>query len=85
MKNITLNIVGQRILADILKEKKDIIKMDILFFENLSDYLKNIKENIVNNIVVTNLSNFKLIEESNFKINTPIFYLTTKKKTQILK
>ena len=47
MKNITLNIIGQRILADVLKEKEVIIKMNILFFENLSDCLKNIKDNII--------------------------------------
>jgi len=79
MKNITLHIIGQRILADVLNEKKDIIKMNILFFENLSDYLINTKENITNNIVVTHLSNFELIEQSNFKIDNPIFYLTNKK------
>mgnify|MGYP000344874132 CR=1 FL=1 len=32
MKNITLNIIGQRILADVLKEKEAIIKINILFF-----------------------------------------------------
>ena len=79
MKNITLNIIEQRILADILKEKEDIIKMNILFFENLGDYLKNIKDNIIKNIVVTQLSNFESIEQSNFKIDNPIFYLTSKK------
>jgi len=79
MKNITLNIIGQRILVDILKEKKDIIKMNILFFETLDDYLKSIKDNIIKNIVVTHLSNFESIEQSNFKINNPIFYLTSKK------
>ena len=79
MKNITLNIIGQRILADVLKEKEDIIKMNILFFENLSDYLKNIKDNVIKNIVVTHLSNFESIEQSNFKIDNPIFYLTSKK------
>ena len=79
MKNITLNIIGQRILADVLKEKEDIIKMNILFFENLSDYLKNTKNNIVKSIVVTHLSNFELIRQSNFKIDNPIFYLTSKK------
>ena len=58
MKNITLNIIGQRILADVLKEKEVIIKMNILFFENLNDCLKNIKDNIIKNIIVTHLSNF---------------------------
>ena len=79
MKNITLNIIEQRILAEVLKEKEDIIKMNILFFENLSDYSKNIENNIIKNIVVTHLSNFELIEQSNFKIDNPIFYLTRKK------
>ena len=79
MKNITLNIVGQRVLADVLKEKEDIIKMNILFFETLDDYLRNIKDNIIKNIVITHLSNFELIEQSNFKIDCPIFYLTSKK------
>ena len=79
MKNITLNIIGQRILVDVLKEKEDIIKMNILFFENLDDYLKNINDNIIKSIVVTHLSNFESIEQSSFKIDNPIFYLTSKK------
>jgi DNA-binding response OmpR family regulator len=79
MKNITLNIIEQRILADVLKEKEDIIKMNILFFENLGDYLKNIKDNIAKDIIVTHLSNFESIEQSKYKIDSPIFYLTSKK------
>ena len=79
MQNITLNIIGQRILADVLKEKKDIIKMDILFFENLDDYLIDTKENNRNNILITNFSNFELIQRTKFKIDNPIFYLTSKK------
>ena len=79
MKNITLNIIGQRILADALKEKEVIIKMNILFFENLCDYLKNIKDNILKNIIVTHLSNFESIEQSSFKIDSTIFYLTSKR------
>ena len=79
MKNITLNIIGQRILSDVLKEKEDIIKMDILFFETLDDYLKNIKDNVTENIIVTHLSNFELVEKSKRKIDSPIFYLTSKK------
>jgi len=53
--------------------------MNILFFENLSDCLKNIKDNIIKNIIVTHLSNFESIEQSGFKIDSPIFYLTSKK------
>ena len=79
MQNITLNIIGQRILADILKEKEDIINMNILFFENLDDYLKNVKDNTIKNILITHLSNFESIEQPNFKFDNPIFYLTSKK------
>ena len=79
MKNITLNIIGQRILADVLKEKEDIIKMDILFFETLDDYIKNIKDNVTTNIIVSHLSNFESVERSKRKIDSPIFYLTSKK------
>ena len=43
MKNITLNIVGQRVLADVLKEQEDITKMNVLFFENLDFFLKILK------------------------------------------
>ena len=79
MENITLNIIGQRILADVLEEKKDIINMNILFFENLDNFLKKVKENTINNIIVTHLSNFELIKQSELKINSPIYYLTSKK------
>ena len=79
MQNITLHVVGQRVLADILKEKEGIIKMNILFFENLSDFLENTKNNIVKSIVVTHLSNLELIRQSNSKIDNPIFFLTSKK------
>jgi DNA-binding response OmpR family regulator len=80
MKNITLNIIGQSILVDILKEKKNIIKMNILFFENFNDYSKSLKNNSVDNIVITHHSNFELIEQFKPKITNTIFYLTNKKK-----
>ena len=79
MKNITLNIIGQRILADILIEMKDIIKMDVLFFENLEHYLKNIKKNSENNIIITHVFNSKLVEQHIPNNVSPVFYLTNKK------
>ena len=85
MKNITLNIVGQRVLADVLKEQEDITKMNVLFFENLDIFVKNIKDNIINNIVIIDFSNFETIKNSKFKIYNPIFYLTSKKKINIKK
>ena len=85
MKNITLNIVGQRVLADILKEKEEILKMNILFFENLDDYSRNIKDNVVKNILITSSSNIEKIEKVNFKINDYIFYLANKKSNPNIK
>jgi len=77
MKNITLNIIGQRILNDILEEKKEILKINIVFFEKLDDFFKNTKDKI-KNVVVTHLSNFSQIEKSKFQVNDPIFYITEK-------
>ena len=79
MKNITLHIIGQRILADILMEKREIIKMDVLFSVNLDDYIKNTKENATK-IIVAPISNFNLIEKLKLKIYDPIIYVTGKKK-----
>ena len=76
MKNITLNIIGQSVLADVLKEKISIIKMNISFFENLDEFFKN---HINSNIIITDISNFQSIEKSNVKIDSSIFYLSGKR------
>lgn len=76
MKNITLNIIGQRVLADILYENKENIEMNILIFENFKEYSKNDE---TNNIIITNLSNFEIIEKLNPSISIPIFYLSNNK------
>ena len=85
MKNITLNIIGQRVLADVLFEKKNIINMEILFFLNFEDYFSKIKNNNTNSIIITEFSNFSLIENSKQKINFPIFYLANNRKKDPLK
>ena len=85
MKNITLNIIGQRVLADVLFEKKNIINMEILFFLNFEDYFSKIKNSNTNSIIITELSNFSLIENSKQKINFPIFYLANNRKKDPLK
>ena len=85
MKNITLNIIGQRVLADVLFEKKNIINMEILFFLNFEDYFSKIKNSNTNSIIITEFSNFSLIENSKQKINFPIFYLANSRKKDALK
>ena len=53
-------------------------------FENLDDYLKNVKDNSIKNILITHLSNFESFEQSGFKIDNPIFYLTSKKNKKLI-
>ena len=80
MKNITLNIIGQRVLADVLKENENIIKMNIFFFENLNNYLNNTENHLLGDIIITSYSNFKSIEQADPKITNIIFYLSYKKE-----
>ena len=76
MQNITLSIIGQRVLLDVLKERKDILKMEVFFFENLDQYFNQLKKNIKKDILVVDFSNFEIIEKSDYKITNPIIYLT---------
>ena len=76
MENITLSIIGQRVLFDVLKERKDILKMEVFFFENLDYYFNLLRKNIKKDILVVGFSNFEVIEKSDYKITNPIIYLT---------
>ena len=76
MENITLSIIGQRVLFDVLKERKDILKMEVFFFENLDCYFNLLRKNIKKDILVVGFSNFEVIEKSDYKITNPIIYLT---------
>ena len=80
MKNITLDVIGQRILADILLEMKDVIKMNILFFETLNHYQKEKNLSNQNNVIIAHFSIFEKIEKLDDHITDPIIYLTDKKK-----
>ena len=85
MKNITLNIIGQRILAEILEENKAAIKMNIIVFEEINDYFKKEKIPNSNNIIVTSFSNFKLVEQLETNFSNPIFYIDTEKREKNIK
>ena len=85
MKNITLNIIGQRILAEILEENKASIKMNIIVFEEINDYFKKEKIPNSNNIIVTSFSNFKLVEQLETNFSNPIFYIDTEKREKNIK
>ena len=79
MQNITLNIIGQRVLAEFFEEQKGIMKMDVLFYDDLEEFFKHYKKNDIKNIIITNYTNFDSIEQFNHKINIPIFYLSSEK------
>ena len=79
MQNITLNIIGQRVLAEFFEEQKGIMKMDVLFYDDLEEFFKHYKKNYIKNIIITNYTNFDSIEQFNHKINIPIFYLSSEK------
>ena len=85
MKNITLNIIGQSVLNNILQEMANIIKMNIFFYKDLVNYSKNINSDNVENIIITDFSNFEQIEKFSFQINSPIFYLNHKKNNTNIK
>ena len=76
MENITLSIIGQRVLLDVLKERKDLLNIEVFFFENLENYFSHLKKNIKKDILVVDFSYFEMIEKFDQKITNPIIYLT---------
>ena len=76
MKNITLSLIGQNILGEILIEyfQDKTFKIDI--YEDFNDFKK--KKNLEKeSIIVTNIVNYKLIKS--LSIDEPILYLTVDK------
>ena len=75
MKNSTLSIIGQRILLDALNERKNMLKMQVLFFENLDQYFQQIKSDTKKDVVVTSYLDFPRFEKYLPRIDKFIFYL----------
>ena len=83
MKNITINLIGQRVLASILEEHKNLLNFDFVNFVNLdnfSEFLDKTNKDI-NNIIITDISNSLIISEHSDQSNQGVIYLSDKNKT----
>ena len=76
MKNITLSIIADTTLTEILNETKSFWNYDVVFFDNLELFLKESKKFSHNsNVLITDLSNQNFLESKNGQINLPIVYI----------
>mgnify|MGYP003956684179 FL=1 len=82
MKNITINLIGQRVLASILGEHKNLLNFDFVNFVNLdnfSEFLDKTNKDI-NNIIITDISNSKIINQHINQSNQGVIYLSDRNK-----
>ena len=75
MENITINLIGQSILEDVLRENLKFINFEINSFKKFNEVIKNslVKNN---SIIVTSLDDYELYVKS--KVNFPILFLNFK-------
>jgi DNA-binding response OmpR family regulator len=82
MKNITINLIGQRVLASILGEHKNLLNFDFVNFVNLdnfSEFLDKTNKD-TNNIIITDISNSKIINQHINQSNQGVIYLSDRNK-----
>jgi len=80
MKNITINLIGQRVLASILEEHKNLLNFDFVNLDDFSEFLSKPNKD-TNNIIITDISNYKIISEHSDQSNQGVIYLSDKNKT----
>jgi len=80
MKNITINLIGQRVLASILEEHKNLLNFDFVNLDDFSEFLSKPNKD-TNNIIITDISNSKIISEHSDQSNQGVIYLSDKNKT----
>ena len=80
MKNITINLIGQRVLASILEEHKNLLNFDFVNLDDFSEFLAKPNKD-TNNIIITDISNYKIISEHSDQSNQGVIYLSDKNKT----
>ena len=75
MKNITINLIGQSILEDVLRENLKFVNFEINSFKKFNEIIKNslVKNN---SIIVTSLEDYELYIKN--KVNFPILFLNFK-------
>ena len=79
MKNITINLIGQRVLASILEEHKNLLNFDFVNLDNFSEFLDKANKD-ANNIIITDISNSKIINQHINQSNQGVIYLSGKNK-----
>jgi len=80
MKNITINLIGQRVLASILEEHKNLLNFDFVNLDDFSEFLSKPNKD-TNNIIITDISNSKIISEHSDQSNQGVIYLSDKNST----
>ena len=72
MENITLNLVGQSVLSEVLKEISKFTNIKIQTFKNFYDLKLDLEKNSTT-ISITNLESYDLVEEN--KIDSSVIYI----------
>jgi len=80
MKNITINLIGQRVLTSVLQEHKNLLNFDFVNFDDFSEFFTKLNKD-KNNIIITDISNSKIINEHSDQFNQGVIYLSDKNKT----
>tara|TARA_B100000579_G_scaffold417813_1_gene414722 strand:- start:517 stop:1146 length:630 start_codon:yes stop_codon:yes gene_type:complete len=74
MENITLNLVEQSVLSQVLEEISKFTNIKVQTFKSFYDLKSNLEKNSTN-ICITNLESYDLIKEN--KINNSVIYIKT--------
>ena len=72
MENITINLIGQSVLEEVLRENLKHINFEIKSFKKINEIIHDSKVKN-SSILVTSLKNYDLFINS--KLNIPIIYL----------
>ena len=75
MKNITINLIGQSVLEEVLRENLKHINFEIKPFNKFDEIIQDLKVKN-SNICVTSLENYDLFNKS--KLNLPVLFLNFK-------
>ena len=75
MKNITINLIGQSVLEEVLHENLKYINFEIQSFKKFDEIIKNLPVKN-SSILVANLEDYDLFNKS--KLNLPVLFLNFK-------
>ena len=76
MKNITLSLVGQSVLTEILTEIQNLVNIHVETYQSFDDFISKILKKD-NKIIISSIENYDLFKKS--KIAIPIIYINKEK------